>query len=259
MKERKRIITRVGKVLIWLGLLVFFVYSFRALIEWEPLIDPRRHEAFGRIVKALTEPNLFEYEDEAGEAIVFSEITYITAVRMRETFQIAFLATSFGALLAIPFTFFSARPYSWWQRGFNVLLQPLLAVIRAVHPLITLLFFVVLAGIGSTAGVLALTLFSTAILIEKFSEYAQQNTSLEWNDLIVVHFPGLAFRYFPANILIASILGFMGGGGIGFVLQQEINLLNYRNASVAIFMIILVVGSLDLLSRAVWRKFQSVE
>jgi ABC-type phosphate/phosphonate transport system permease subunit len=61
----------------------------------------------------------------------------------------------------------------------------------------------------------------------------------------------------PVNILIASVLGLMGGGGIGFLLVQDINLLDYGNASVAILACIIVIGSFDLLSRAVWRKIQN--
>jgi hypothetical protein len=49
----------------------------------------------------------------------------------------------------------------------------------------------------------------------------------------------------------------MGGGGIGFLIQRYINLLNVRDASVAILACIIAIGGLDLLGRAVWRKIQN--
>jgi phosphonate transport system permease protein len=366
----KQSIARVkswGRILVGLGLLIFFIYSYQAIMDLEEMAHPARQKSIGRILTALSQPNLFEYEykiretpitlendcqnsrdftqtarvsqrkmifdlkcdpgraatftihgsgfqpntpgyivmqsnipgnegrkfwvsdfstDSKGSfsitvmvipmnldhissgrtiAVVeqlsktfrgFSETSRYTAEKMWETIQISFLATVIGAILAIPFTFFSARSSSGWGRGLNILLQPLLAAIRSIHPLITVILAVVVSGIGPTAGVLAITLFSTAVLIDKFSEYAREHTSLGWLVLLKVHFPGLAFRHFPANFAVATVIGFVGGGGIGFLLQQNINLLNYRDASVALLAIIVIGGGLDLLSRAVWHNIQ---
>lgn len=234
------------EILFWLGFLAFFVYSFQTIMDFEGIAHPRRQETVIRILTALSQPNFSE-----------GEIYRDVAVKMWETVQIGFLATALSAIFAMPFTFFSARPASLWGRGFNILLQPILSAVRAVHPLIVTMFTIVLAGIGPTAGVLALTIFSTAKLIENFSEYAQRHTSLNWSILFRRHFPGLALKHLPVNILIATILGITGGGGIGFLLQQHINLLNYRDASVAILACIIAIGSIDLLSRTVWRKIQN--
>jgi ABC-type phosphate/phosphonate transport system permease subunit len=233
-------------ILFWLIFLAFFVYSFQTIMDFEDIAHPRHQESFVRMLTVLSKP---DFSDD--------ETNRQTAAKMWETIQIAFLATTLGAILAIPFTFFTARPSSFLGRGFNILLQPILSAVRAVHPLIITIPAIVLAGMGPTAGVLALTLFSTAVLIGNFSEYAQQHTSVSWNTLFKIHCPGLALKYLPVNILIATVLGFMGGGGIGFLLQQHLITLNYGDASVAILVCIIVIGSIDLLSRAVWRKIQT--
>ena len=75
-----------------------------------------------------------------------------------------------------------------------------------------------------------------------------------WKILFKVYFLGLAFKQLPVNILIATILGAVGAGGIGFILQQNINLLRYHDASTAIIACIIAIGSIDLISRAVWRQ-----
>jgi len=367
----KQSIARVkswGRILVGLGLLIFFIYSLQTIINWETIGGPARNKSILRVLTALSRPNLFAYEYETretpitlendcqnsrdftqaaqvsqrkmvfdlkcdpGRAATFtihgsgfqpntpgyivmqsniagnegrkfwvsdfstdskgsfsitvrvipvnldhissgrtiavveqlsktfrglSNTSHLTAEQLWETIQIAFLATMLSVILAIPFTFFSARASSGWGRGFDLLLQPLLAAIRSIHPLITVILAVIVSGIGPTAGVLAITLFSTAVLIDKFSEYAREHTSLSWPVLLKVYFPGLAFRHFPANFAVATVIGFMGGGGIGFLLQQNINLLNYPAASVGLLAIILIAGSLDLLSRAVWHNIQS--
>lgn len=235
-----------GRILIWLGLLIFFIYSFQAIIDLEQILYPRREEAFVRVLTALSQANFME-----------SETRRQVVDKIWETVQIAFLATSLSTILAIPFTLLIARTSSSWGRAFNILLQPILAVIRSIHPLIFAFLTIIIVGIGPTAGVLALTLFSTAVLIVKFSEYARAHSSLSWTSLLQVDFPGLAFRHLSTNMVIATVLGFMGGGGIGFLLQQDLMLLNYRNAGVSLFAIIIVGSSLDLLSRAVWYRIQS--
>jgi phosphonate transport system permease protein len=236
------------KILFWLGFLAFFIYSFQIIMDFENMAHPRRQESVVRILTALSKPNFIE-----------AEISHQVVVKMWETIQIGFLATTISAVFAVPFTFFSARPSSVWGRGFNTLLQPTLSVVRAVHPLIVTMFTIVLAGLGPTAGVLALTFYSTAILIGNFSEYAQQHMSLNWLTLFRVHFPGLALKHLPVNILIATILGFMGGGGIGYLLLQNINLLNYHDASVSLMACIIAIGSIDLFSRVIWHNIQKRE
>jgi phosphonate transport system permease protein len=204
------------KILFWSGFLVFFIWSFQNIMDFENVTNSRRQESFTRVLTALSKPNFFE-----------GETSREVAGKMWETVQIAFLATTFSAILAFPFTFFSARPSSLWGQWFSFLLQPFLSAVRAVHPLIFTMPAIVLFGIGPTAGVLALTMFSTAVLIGNYSEYAQQHKFRSWDTLLKLSFPGLALKHLPVNILIASILGLMGGGGIGFIIQQNLNLLNY--------------------------------
>jgi len=241
--------TRIKKgvmILLWLVLLVFFVYSFQKIIDLGELSNPSRRSSIIRILTHLSSPNISDGETRRQ-----------VAAKMLETIQIAFLATAMSTFFAIPFTYLSARSSSFWGRGLNILLQPIVSAVRAVHPLILTPLAVVFVGINPTAGVLALTLFSTAVLVGIFSEFAQQHMSLNWSILLKMYFPGLAFKHLPVNILIASVLGFMGAGGIGTLLSQNIGLADYENASVAILACIITIGSLDLISRAVWRKILS--
>jgi phosphonate transport system permease protein len=62
--------------------------------------------------------------------------------------------------------------------------------------------------------------------------------------------PYIAFTLYrwDINVRMSTIIGFAGGGGIGFLLQQNINLVQYRAASVQMLAIAVVVSSLDFLS-----------
>ena len=57
------------------------------------------------------------------------------------------------------------------------------------------------------------------------------------------------------NVRMSTIIGFGGGGGIGFLVQQNINLLKYRQASVQMIAIAIVVASLDYASAEIRKRF----
>ena len=68
--------------------------------------------------------------------------------------------------------------------------------------------------------------------------------------------PYIAFTLYrwDINVRMSTIIDFAGGGGIGFLLAQNINLLRYRQASVNMLAIALVVATLDYVSAKVREK-----
>jgi phosphonate transport system permease protein len=56
------------------------------------------------------------------------------------------------------------------------------------------------------------------------------------------------------NVRMSTIIGFVGGGGIGFLLQQNINLLNYRAAAAQMLAIAVVVAAMDYVSSVLRQK-----
>jgi phosphonate transport system permease protein len=245
----RREVTRTAtwaNVLFWLGFILLFAYSFHTIMDLGGLASPQRQKILLRVLAALSRPSIFD-----------ADTNRRVAAQMWETVQIGFLATTISGVFAAPLAYLIGRPSSSWGRAFTALVQTLLSVVHAVHPAIVTTFAIVIASIGPMAGVLALTLFTFAVLARDFSQFAQHHLSLSWPALLELYFPGLAFRRLPVTILTATILGFFGGGGIGFFLQQELSLLNYRDASVAILACVVTIASLDLLARALWGRIQN--
>ena len=141
-----------------------------------------------------------------------------------------------------------------------------LNVVRSIEPLIMGLVFVIWVGIGPFAGVLALTLHSIAALGKLYSEQienidpgpieALESTGANQLQTIIYAVvpqiipPYIAFTMYrwDINVRMSTIIGFVGGGGIGLLLQQQINLLRYRDAGVAVLAIAVVVSILDYAS-----------
>ncbi|MBW4437788.1 MAG: ABC transporter permease subunit [Pleurocapsa minor GSE-CHR-MK-17-07R] len=145
--------------------------------------------------------------------------------------------------------------------------------LRAIEPLIMGLVFVIWVGIGPFAGVLALTLHSIASLGKLYSEQIENIDtgpiealeSTGANRLQTIMYavvpqiipPYIAFTMYrwDINVRMSTIIGFVGGGGVGFLLQQQINLLRYRDAGVAVLAIAIVVSILDYASAAIRERY----
>lgn len=138
--------------------------------------------------------------------------------------------------------------------------------LRSIEPILMGFVFVVWLGIGPFAGMVVLALHSIADLGKLFSEQVENIaegpleavTSTGANRIqtivyavipqIVPHFIAFAFYRWDINVRMSTIIGFVGGGGIGLVLQRATNLTQYRQASVMVIAIALVVIILDYIS-----------
>jgi phosphonate ABC transporter permease subunit PhnE len=138
--------------------------------------------------------------------------------------------------------------------------------LRSIEPLVMVIIFVVWVGIGPFAGALALALHTTASLAKLYSEQVEsistgpleavratgatrlQTVVYSVVPQIVPPYISFTMYRWDINVRMSTIIGFAGGGGIGFLLQQNINLLQYRAAAAQMLAIAIVVASMDYLS-----------
>jgi phosphonate ABC transporter permease subunit PhnE len=144
--------------------------------------------------------------------------------------------------------------------------RTLFNTLRSIEPLVMGIVFVVWVGFGPFAGSLALALHTTAALAKLYSEQVE---SISTGPLEAVRATGatrlqtvvyavvpqivppyISFTMYrwDINVRMSTIIGFVGGGGIGFLLQQNINLLQYRAAAAQMLAIAIVVASMDYIS-----------
>jgi phosphonate ABC transporter permease subunit PhnE len=153
------------------------------------------------------------------------------------------------------------------------LTRTILNATRSIEPLIYVIIFVVWVGIGPFAGALALGLHTTAALAKLYSEQVEsimpgpleavQATGANRLQMIVyavvpqIVSPYISFTMYrwDINVRMSTIIGFAGGGGIGFLLQQNIRLLDYRAASTQMIAIAIVVASMDYVSSVLRKRF----
>ena len=206
-----------------------------------------------------------------------SETLHLTFDKMVETVFLALMATTFGVLIALPLSFLGARNLMTGSRLGTFIYYGVrtgLNILRSIEPLILAILFVVWVGIGPFAGVLALGLHSIASLGKLFSEQIEsidpgpveaitavgakpvQIVFFGVLPQVLLTFMALSFYRWDINVRMSTIIGFVGGGGIGFLLQQWINLLKYNEAGTALLAIAIVVISLDTLSAKIRARVQ---
>ncbi len=223
--------------------------SFRSLFSQEGLMGAKR------IFSSLLAPNW--------------SIIGIVLSAMLETIFIALLAT----FLAIPFafvaSFFCARNLVKNSRSASVayvLLRTLFNFTRSVEPVVWAIIFSVWVGIGPFAGMLALMLHSMASLAKLYSEQIESidNGPLEameatggrkihviWHAVVPqVLMPFLSYTIYrwDINIRMATVIGIVGGGGVGALLFQYQGLAQWNSVGTIVIVIAIVVWVMDFFS-----------
>ena len=196
--------------------------------------------------------------------------------KMVETIILGMMATLFGIVLAIPVSFLAARNLmssSWATIALYYLTRTILNIVRSIEPIIWAILAVVVVGLGPFAGIIALTVHSIAALGKLYSEsiesidpgpieaiQATGATRLQTIMYAVVPqmippFVSFSIYRWDINVRMSTIIGLVGGGGIGFLLIQYIRLLDYRSAGIAVWFIAITVAILDYVSADIRQRF----
>lgn len=233
----------------------------------------------GRFTLSLTVPELIGQHHEIvaqvtleGRLLRPSNTLALVFGRIIETVFLALMGTTIAVIFAVPLSFLGAKNLmarSLMGTGIYYTVRTIFNIARSIEPLIMATVFAVWVGIGPFAGVLALGLHSIASLGKLYSEQIESIdpgpieaiTATGASPLQVVRYavvpqivpPFIAFTIYrwDINVRMSTVIGMVGGGGVGFLLIQYINLLQWQQAATAIWGITIVVAAMDYFSAAV--------
>lgn len=201
-----------------------------------------------------------------------SETLRDAAPRMVETVYLALIGTAVSLVFALPLSFLGARNLmsgSPVLRGIYSLVRALFTILRSVEVLIFAVIAVAAVGIGPFAGVIALAIHGIGALGKLYSEAIE---SIEHGPIEAIRATGaneiqvVAYAVLPQvvpqfiaftlyrwdiNVRMATVIGLVGGGGIGYQLIQYMNLLQWQQAATAIWLIAGVVMVMDYTSAVI--------
>ena len=191
------------------------------------------------------------------------------------TLFMAFIATSMAAIVALPLSFLGAANitrHGGLGSAIYHATRAYLNITRTFEPLVLATIFGLWVGFGAFAGVLALAVFTVGSLGKMYSEAVE---SIDPGPVeavratgagpvativyavipqVIPQFTSFSVYHWDINVRISTIIGFVGGGGIGFLLNQRLRTFSYHKAGTAILAIILVVSLLDFFSAAVRKR-----
>lgn len=185
-----------------------------------------------------------------------------------ETFFMAMMATVLAVLVAAPLSFLAARNLMQGPPGRLVyaIVRVAMSLTRSVDAVIWAIIFSVWVGMGSFAGALALWVHSIADLVKLYSEQLEHIdpgpleaiTATGAGRLAVIRYgvipqiinPYLSFTLYrwDINVRMATVVGVVGGGGIGWRLSAHLRSWQFPQASMLTLLIIALVWAIDYTS-----------
>jgi phosphonate transport system permease protein len=241
----------------WMLLAIYVVYAISTLdFTWQRFVDGLGHAQ--KFLARMFPPNF-----EQWEAVVKG---------MKESLEIAVLASFAGIVLALPIGLLAARNLmpgwvSWTARG-------VIALCRAFHPVIVAIVFVKAIGFGAIAGIMALVVASIGFIGKLFAEAIEEislkqveavrATGASFMNVIsygvlpqvLPRFIGFATYQFDSNVRNSTMVGIVGAGGIGAPLFVAFQRFDYDVVCAILLAIIAVVFACEVISARIQKAFQ---
>ncbi|MFA9240466.1 MAG: phosphonate ABC transporter, permease protein PhnE [Candidatus Paceibacteria bacterium] len=207
------------------------------------------------------------------------------SLAMLETIQMAIIALVISIIIAVPLSYMSSRnilnilipgktPFHEFIKRTIYASATLVAnIFRSINEIIWALIFVSAVGLGPMAGILALGIHTAGVLCKLLSEgneaidpgpvEALTTTGAGFIKVLIFavipqtmpHFISMALYRFESDVRSASILGFVGAGGIGFYLFDKMRAFENNDVCTIIIIIVLTVWALDKLSSVIRKRF----
>ena len=188
-----------------------------------------------------------------------------------ETIYIAIIGTVVGGILAIPIAVLAARNLTlgrvvWFaDRNF-------MNILRTLPDLFWAMMFATAVGFGPVAGALALSVFTIAVISKLWSESleaidmgmpeAVRAAGGTWLQMIqfgaipqgLQHYVSYALYAFELNVRASMVLGLVGAGGIGMILETQRANFEYERVTMIILAVLVAVLLIEQLSESIRKR-----
>ncbi len=190
-----------------------------------------------------------------------------------DTFERRFLATSLGALIAVPFRIICSINIVN-NKAVNAVSHLFLNVLRTIPTAVLGIIGVAFCGLGNIAGIFAMTLFTTGILIKVRYEYIETVDRHPYEailstgankprafmaaifpEIIPVFLSNIIYT-FEINIRASIILGYVNAGGIGQEISNSLETYQFNKVGAILIPLFVLVLALQLFSNYLKRRTQ---
>ncbi|WEV44866.1 phosphonate ABC transporter, permease protein PhnE [Streptococcaceae bacterium ESL0687] len=199
--------------------------------------------------------------------------SYFSAIMkpLADTIKMSFIGSLLGSLLAVPFAFLAASNIVE-NKLINGLVRMVFTALRTLPSLVTALIATYIWGLGTFAGTVAIFLFSFSYIGKQLFEQIETVDmgafealealgSSRSKAVVATIFPQLMPIYistslynFEGNVRYAAILGYVGAGGIGVILNENIGWREYSNVGMVLIVLFVTVAIIEQISQFVRKK-----
>jgi phosphonate transport system permease protein len=181
-----------------------------------------------------------------------------------ESVVIAVIATGLGLLIALPLSLLAARNIMT-KRILSTVTRLVMLAFRGIPELIIAVIFVSAMGLGPVPGTLALTVVTASFSAKLFAEALEEVDAAPREAVLAVgagkiqeFFASVVPQFMPAftghflyildvNLRSSTVLGIVGGGGIGFLLLNSMRVLEFQTTGAIVMAIFGIVLAIELI------------
>lgn len=190
-----------------------------------------------------------------------------------QTVTFAFIAMITSMIISLILSFFMAKNINPIE-PIRFVIRAFVSLLRNIPTIIWGSVLVYIFGIGAVAGVMALTFSMTGLLTKTYADTIEEIAgesleAMEANGATtiqkIVH--GIIPQFIPSwlnwtlfsfeiGVRASSILGLVGAGGIGVIIQTRISLFEYQEAMALVLYIIILVLFVEFFTNALRRRIR---
>ena len=190
---------------------------------------------------------------------------------MVDTIVMSLLGTAIGCLIALPVSFYLSANFKL-NKTYLVAHRGVLSVLRTLPTMVYAQLLSIVIGTGTMAGTAAIAIFTYTIAVKMLYEQIETVDMGPYEAMESIGakrsfcmmkaiYPQVRGYYwstvlycFETNVRSAAILGYVGAGGIGVLINQELKWRNYANTGLMVLILVVTVVVIETVSREIRKK-----
>lgn len=256
LEDGSKVYEKRSRLIIIIPIFVMLLYLSIKATGFDLTLLIKNFKQFEYIISRIFQPN-FLYLPKAIDPLL-------------ETIKMSLLGSFLGAFLSLPFAYLASS--NMMQNNFvNWIIKLLFSIMRTIPTIVNALIATFIFGFGALAGTVAIFIFSFSYVGKLTFEQIENSNMGAFEALmsmgytrpmafiksiipqILPTFISTALYNFEGNVRYASILGYVGAGGIGILIKHNIGLRQYDNLGavlVCILITIVVIENISLFFRS---------
>lgn len=256
LEDGTRIIEKPTRTPIYLLLILIIVLVSYSIVSFDLEKIVKNGHQFWKMLLAMFPPNVSYWSE------IMSPLM--------DTIKMSFIGSLLGSVLAVPFAVLASTNIVN-HLAVNHLVRIMFSILRTLPTLVTALIATYIWGIGTFAGTIAIFIFTFSYIGKQLYEQIEtadmgafeamealgQSKSKAFiaaimPQLLPIYLSTVLFN-FEGNVRYAAILGYVGAGGIGVILNENIGWREYSNVGMILVVLFIAVLLIEQLSRALRR------